>query len=81
MTPQIKYVVGDRRRKPIPVTPCIIIGNTEFVATESTTMQEAQQLCRALVSDPHTLHEQYTKKYHEEVDVDELMRDIRSYDE
>jgi len=81
MDVSIKYVVGDRRRKPVPVTPCIVIGDMEFMATESTTMQEAQQVCRALVSDPHQLDEQYTKKYHEEVDVVELMRDIRSYDE
>ena len=77
MKPQIRYVVGDRRKKPIPIIPHIIIGDIEFVATDSTTMRDAQEVCRALVADPHQIDEQYTKKYHEEVDIS----DIKQYDE
>jgi len=77
MIPQIKYVVGDRRKKPIPITPHILIGDIEFIASVSMTLREAQELCRAIVADAHQINEQYTKKYHEEVDIS----DIRSYDE
>lgn len=73
----IKYTVGDRRKSQVPITPCIIIGDCEFVSTTSMTMREAQEICRALVADSHPIDEQFTKKYHEEVDIS----DIRSYDE
>jgi len=79
MTPEIKYAV-DRRRKE-PITPHIIIGDMELVATAPMTLTEAQHLCRLLVADPHKILEQYTKKYHEDVNCDDLMREIRSYDE
>ena len=67
MKPQIKYVVGDRRKR-YPITPHIIIGDMELVSVEPMKMAEAQQMCRHLVADPHSLDEQYTKKYHEEVE-------------
>ena len=66
MTPQIKYTV-DRRRKD-PITPHIIIGDMELVATAPMSIAEAQQFFRCLVADGHPIHEQYTKKYHEEID-------------
>ena len=81
MTPQIKYVVGDKRKRPVLITPHVIIGDCEFVATAPVTMREAQEICRNLVADAHPIHEQATKKYHEDVNLEELMQQIRSYDE
>jgi len=66
MTPEIKYVMDLRRRE--PVTPHIIIGDMELVATAPLTIADAQHLCRLLVADGHSINEQYTKKYHEEVE-------------
>jgi len=79
MKPQIKYAV-DRRRKE-PITPHIMVGDMELVATAPMTLAEAQHFCRLLVADGHPIDEQYTKKYHEDVNCDDLMREIRSYDE
>ncbi len=79
-TPQIKYIV-DRRRKATPVTPCIVIHGVEFTASEPMTIRDAQQISRCLVADAHHIQEQFTKKYHEEVEYADLMRDIQAYDE
>lgn len=81
MAASIKYIVGDKRKRPIMITPAVIVNGVEFVATESMTMREAQEVARALVGDAHPINEQATKKYHEDIGLEDLMRNIRQYDE
>jgi hypothetical protein len=66
--PKIRYNIDGRRKKQPPCKPIIQINGHEFTS-DYMTLREAKEICRALISTPYEISEEFGKLEFEPVDL------------